>query len=147
MASTLAHSPAAIIRKLLIDLGLGAEPTPTAAWPVYDANEPTSPDNCITVYDTQGIGAGRSMIDGELLGFNGFQVRVRGVDHPTGWTKADAIQTTLAKQVLRKVVHVGASNYLVHAASRIGDVLALGKDPDSKRRIFTLNAIAAIKQL
>lgn len=146
-SSSLAHSPAQIISQLLVELGLAAAPTATATWPVYVSNEPTAPDNVVTVYDTQGKDGGRAMFTGELLGFSGFQIRIRAKDHPTGWVKADTIQTTLAQEVSLDTVHVEDTDYLVHAVSNIGDVLSLGKDPNSNRRLFTINAIAAIRQL
>lgn len=147
MANNLLHSPAEIIRKLLVDLALGAEPSATATWPVYDANEPATPDNCITVYDTQGRDYGRMMIDGSLVGPNGFQVRVRAKDHPTGWLKADSIQKALAEIVYQRMVYVESSDYFIHCISTIGDVLSLGKDPNSNRRLFTINAVVTVRQL
>lgn len=147
MANTLTHSPADIVRRLLIALGLGADP-PSSSWPIFAAHEPDLPDNCITVYDTAGVAQGRSMISGELFGTSGFQVRVRAKDHTTGWTKADAIQTDMAKAVYQEVVTISGTRYLVHAIVKIGDVLALGTEsPTSKRHVFTINAQAVLRVL
>lgn len=141
------HSPSDVLRKLLIDLGVGADP-PATPWPIYVGGEPPSPDNAVTIYDTAGADGGRAMFAGTLLGWVGVQVRVRSSDHPTGWTKADAIQTTLAESVYDERVTVGASTYLVHCLSKIGDVLAIGKEsPTSKRSLFTFNALMSVKQL
>ena len=147
MPQTLTHSPADIVRRVLIDLGLGVDP-PSTPWPVFASGEPDTPDNCITVYDTAGLDHGRSMIDGELFGHNGVQVRVRSNSHATGWTKADAIQTGMAKSVYQETVTISGQAYLVHAIAKIGDVLTFGKEtPTSKRSLFTINALASIKEV
>ena len=148
MATTvgLVHSPADIVAQLLIDLGLGTDPTTNGTWPIYVGREPTIPDNCITVYDTAGVDDGRSMIDGETWNHYGFQVRVRSVDHRTGWVKADTISSTMAMNVLRTSTTITDSdgtktNYRIQCIARIGDTLKLGKEvPTSKRDIFTVNA-------
>jgi len=145
----LTHSPADVIRKLLVDLSLGALASEASAtnWPVYFSAEPVTPDNAITVYDTPGVNSGRSMVDGKKMGLYGFQVRVRATDARVGWIKAHAIQATLAEVVYDETVVIGASRYLVHAVSKIGDVLSLGKDLNSARSLFTLNAVTTIKQI
>ncbi len=148
MPQTLTYSPAQVIARLLIDLGLGSDPETAGAWPVSSSGEPAAPDNCITVYNTQGTDGGRAMVTGELLGNYGFQVRVRAKDTETGWTKADAIQTALAESVYQETVHVGARTYLVHAVSRIGDVFEIGKEvPTSKRSVFTINATVTLEEV
>lgn len=143
----LENSPAHIIARLLVELGLATLATDNGLWPVYVTNEPSTPDNCITIFNTTGKDGGRSMIDGALLGHSGFQVRVRSHNHSTGWTKADAIQRDLAENVYDETVHVGDKNYLVHCVSNIGDVMDLGTDSSSKRVLFTINAITVINQL
>lgn len=152
MASTLPHSQADIVAQLLIRDSIGADPdvSPLGSWPVYVSGEPNTPDNCLTVYDTAGVDDGSSMIDGELFAHEGIQVRVRAKDHRTGWTKADAIQTWMAESVYDEITTVagadGSTTYLVHNFSRIGRVLALGKDaPTSKRSLFTVNALVTVK--
>lgn len=148
MPNTLSHSPADIVAQLLIRDSIGADPdvSPLGSWPVYVGGEPNTPDNCLTVYDTAGSDDGSSMIDGELFGHSGVQIRIRAKDHRTGWTKADALQTHLAEGVLDEIVTVQSTTYLVHCFARIGDVLALGKDaPTSKRSLFTVNALVSVK--
>lgn len=147
-ANTLTHSPADVLRWLLVALGYGTDPDDGSAWPAFTGGEPGSPDAVITTYDTQGTDDGRSMIDGELFGNAGVQIRVRSATHAAGWVKADAIQTALAEAVYDETVHIGAATYLVHCVSGIGDVLALGKEtPTSKRSLFTLNVTVSLKQL
>jgi hypothetical protein len=139
------HSPGDIVGRLLIQRSLGAEIGGT--WPVYVGSEPTDPDNCITLYDTQGSDHGRDMPTGKTRGHAGFQIRIRATTHAIGWTKAEAIQASL-EAVYQETVHVDAEEYLVHAVVRIGDVLSLGKDaPNSGRNVFTLNALLVYKQV
>ena len=141
-------SPADISRWALIALGLGSDPDEVAAWPIFATGEPTSPDDCITVYDTAGNDDGRAMTSGELFSHYGIQIRVRAVDHETGWVKADSLRTVMSQQVNALLLAVGSSNYLVHAFTKIGVVLPIGKDaPKSKRSLFTINLTAAIRRL
>ncbi len=146
--ATLSHSPADVIQQMLIDRGLGTIPSDRSTWPIFSSGEPTTPDNVITVYDTTGRERGRTMVDGKLHVAHGFQVRVRAVDHTTGWTKADATRWTLSQDTYQETVRVSSSLYLVHAVVNIGVVLVLGKDiGNSKRSLFTVNAAAVIRQL
>lgn len=153
-AGTLANSPAEIVQWLLIKLGLATDPanTSTQPWPAYSTGEPSSPDNCITVYDTTGQDFGRSQLDGEVLYHHGFQVRVRASEHPAGWIKANAIRIKLSGGVRQVVVSIPPdgtkSSYLVYNINRIGPVLTLGKEtPQSRRSLFTLNAMLVVRQL
>ena len=133
-----------IARRVLIALGLGAAP-PDSPWPCYAAGEPDKPDNCITCYDTMGTNNGRTMIDGETQDLEGVQVRVRAEDHATGWAKASAIKAGLEGTYDQHVV-CGETGYVVGNFSRIGDVLCLGKEPQSKRHLFTINCVVNIER-
>lgn len=147
MSGSLAHSPARIIAQLLVALSQGAAPADSAAWPVYYAREPDTPDSVITVYNTAGRRNGRFMVGGEVQEHPGVQVRVRGADHQDGYTKAKAIATALDESVSYAGVSVGGTSYRIHAVSRTSDVLDLGKDvPRSNLNIFTVNAVASIRQ-
>lgn len=145
----LTHSPAEIVRQLLIDLSLGTNIlTSTSLWPVFATSEPDTPDNVITIYDTQGTDGGRSMIDGEFLTHYGFQVRIRSKNHIVGWIKTDMIRHYLAHSVYQKIVHVENNSYLIQAIEKIGNVLAIGKETSiSKRNLFTLNATIPLTAL
>jgi hypothetical protein len=137
MSLPLIHSPADIVRTLLsINL--------FEVWPVYVDSEPNTPDSVITIYDTSPRPDGRSMIDGEVWLHYGIQLRIRSLDHPTGYAKATSIHDTLAEQVKRASVTLGGSVYLVWSVSPKG-VIRMGKDkPSTKRNIFTVNALCPI---
>ncbi len=140
------HSPADIVAYLLAELGVGSQPTDNTSWPVFVSGEPDTPDNCITVYDTEGNDHGRNMVTSEAMGHKGIQVRVRGANHQTGFVKADLISSYL-EEIYDRTVSVDGTAYTVHCFTGIGDVLSLGRDtPQGSRRLFTLNALVDVKQ-
>jgi hypothetical protein len=148
MSVALQHSPADVTARVLVALGLVADPEtdpPGSPWPVFVADEPDRPDNCVTVYDTTSTNDGRSMRDGENWQHRGIHVRVRAIDHPTGSAKAEAISVALAEDVYRETVVIGAATYSVHCFAAVGDPISLGKEvPESRRFLFTINATLAI---
>lgn len=144
------HSPSDIIRKMLVDAGLGTEPSAAGAWPVYGISEPSEPDNVITVYDTAGRDRGRTF-DGERQEQNGFQIRVRASSHVEGYARARALAMAL-DALYRVTVTVtdgpAPATYLVHSMNRTGDVLVVGKEiPITHRHLFTINGMTTIRQV
>lgn len=154
----LAHSPAKILAQLLIDLGVASAPSYSPdghyngdPWPVFTSSEPDSPDACLTLKNTEGQDDGRAMIDGDPWYHYGFQLRIRAVDEPTGFAKADALRYSMAKNVYDRVVTIvdkdnptGVS-YAVHCITHIGQILGLGTDaPSTKRSLFTVNAMLVV---
>lgn len=151
---TITYSPAEVIARLLVELGNGVDPDDysqsgsATQWPIYDANEPDLPDNCITVFDTSPVSDGRSMIDGETFDHFGIQIKIRSKDHRTGWTKANLLHESISKSVYQESITISGVAYLVHCISRISNVLVLGKsDEKTNRRMFTLNALVSLKQV
>jgi hypothetical protein len=141
------HSPADIARWVLIGLAVVSDPDTALAWPCFTGAEPPSPDEAVTTYDTAGGPYGRSMPDGDILGTVGFQVRVRATTHGRGWAKAEQLQEALAS-VYQRVVTIGTTSYLVRAIVQIGDVLSLGREsPTSRRLLFTINAQLVYERL
>lgn len=146
MSGPFAHSPADVIRQLLIDHGFGSDDD-TGSWPIKTASEPTNPDDVITLYDTEGINQARTMADGARIIHHGFQVRVRGTDYDSGYEKANEIALGL-DAAYKNTVHVGSNTYYVHAIKRRGDVLSLGTETEASARVlFTINATATMKQV
>jgi len=142
MTGVLTHSPADIIRQLLIDLSLG---TASGTWPVYVSQEPDLPDNVITTFDTAGIHDGRHMPGGEVQEHNGVQIRVRSANHAAGYTKAQTIAATLDTSVKLTAVTANSVDYQVISISRRGSVIALSKNvPTSNRDVLTLNILPVI---
>ncbi len=156
MPGTLTHSPADVLAKALISLSLGVE-SPNIPWPVYVANEPDVPDNCITTFDSYGKSGGRTMYDGEQQEHHGVQIRVRSVSHPIGFTKARAIAIALDENIYDMVFTIDSTSYLIHCVNRQGDPISLGKEvtvsgykseaPSSRRHIFVINTLVMVRQL
>ncbi len=146
MSGSLAHSPADIIRNLLVGLGQGTTPSASGAWPVYAAREPSSPDSVITVFDTAWVPEGRFHMGGQKQVHYGIQVRVRDANPVDGFTKIQAIAISVDETAYQNTVSIGAATYLVNAVSTTGGVLALGKDSSTKRNIFTFDAVVDLRQ-
>lgn len=158
MSVALSHGVNRIIAQLLIDLGLGSavpadENAELEEWPVYIGLEPTSPDNCLTVYTTVGIGDIRVMY-GTLHQHYGFQIRLRSATQEVGELKGYEVRRQLAENVTNRQVTVADSDFSLVVASyhlpciaRIGQLLDNGRDGVTARRIYTLNATAVILPL
>ena len=154
MTTTLEHSPADIVRQLLIDLALGANGG--VSWPVYASNEPSSnnsnvPDALIVVTDTASRKDGRSQVSGQLFQHYGVQILVRHPTHKVGFLKASAIERTLSENVNRQSVSLAAAvgettdTYLVYSLS-VNPLLVLGKGPDNNLSFFSINAFVSLRQ-
>lgn len=147
MLGNLQHSPADIVRRLIVRAALGSAPELGGTWPVYASGEPHAPDHVITVYDTEGKENGRTMPDGEAQRHVGVQFRIRCTTHPLGYRKASDIRTYISEISYQESITLGDVAYLVRCFSSIGQVLSLGKDvPNSSRVLFTLNAMVVIEQ-
>lgn len=146
------HTPADIVRQYLIDNDLGTLPSAGETWPVFVSNEPNSPNNAITVYNTEGRIDGRSMQTGEQWEHPGVQIRVRATDYRTGHNKAELLILALDEQLYRETISLsgvgGASGtYLLQSVSRTAALAYLGVEPAKGRRhLFTINAVVTAKQ-
>lgn len=149
MPGSLAHSPADVVRRLLIALGHGTAPSASGLWPIYHPDMPNAPDNAIVVRDTEGVNHGRAGPDAERAEHYGVQVLVRSNadDDTDGWVKANAVAIALDEDAFDASVTIGASTYCVYTINRTGPVIPLGKElPPSKRYLFSINALASIRQ-
>lgn len=153
MTGSLTFSPADVVAQLLIDLGLGTDPTESGDWPVFVSEEPDTPDDVITIYDTVGTREGRSQIDGEVQEHEGIQIRIRSTDYDTGHRKTDAIKVAVDITTYRNTVGIssvlgtGTMQYFVQAISRISMTGGLKESPTSKRNVFTINAVVALREV
>jgi len=147
MPGALTHSPADIVRNLLINLGLGTTPSDSGSWPIYSDLEPGSPDSVITVYNSAAILHGRRMPDGETDEHHGVQIRVRDANPKSGYTKSRAIVRSLDVDVSLNTVTFDSSTYTIQSISRVSDVLSIGKEsPTSRRNLFTINAMCSLRE-
>jgi hypothetical protein len=146
MSNLVQHSAADVLAQLLITDGLTPDPVtnPQDDWVVRVSGEPSSPDRCVTVKDTDGSDDGRTMTDGELQQHYGFQIRLRGRTYKETMAKAAAVREYLSKSLKRRLVALDGVQYFVWCAAKIGRILTLQKDtPQTKRSIVTLNALLA----
>lgn len=147
------HAPSAIIQHLLVTMGLGTYPSDSGLWPISATKEPDLPDNCVTIYDTVGVQHGRDQIQGDKLEHYGIQFRIRSNDPIAGYAKAKNISTQVDRNVRLENVTISGDQYVVWAITRTSAVIPLpptssGMEvPTSKRRIWTINAIVAIRQI
>lgn len=148
-------SEAMILRQYCTDVSLCTAPDSTdstpAGWSAYVGAEPEKPDNCLTFYDTDGPDDGRVMVTGDVVGPNGVQIRVRSINYPTGWTKANAVRNQLmlnsATYPYQRPVTVNGRNYVIECVVGIGPVLSLGKQlPNSRLNLFTLNVLVRARE-
>lgn len=147
MSGTLTHSPADVLRHLLVELGQGVLPSVGGDWPIYVGAEPNTPDSVVTLYDTAGRDDGRVMSDGERQEHHGVQIRLRDPDHQSGYLKARAVALALDQDIAQSEQTIAGTTYTVHAVSRTTDVISLGKEvPKSKRNLFTINVVVALRQ-
>jgi hypothetical protein len=146
MTVALGTTPAHLVRKLLVDLGLCAEP-PAGPWPAYVLSEPDSPSAVVTVYNTAGTLSARQQHDGSMEEFFGVQVRLRVDPDKTrvGVAKLQAIAVALSGV---SNVPVTAEGYTctVENLRRTSSVLSLGDESGSSRRkVFTANFLATLE--
>lgn len=159
LENLLPNSPSEIIRQLLIDNLQGsdvADGLPNGSWPVYFNNEPTTPDNCITVYDTPGEINGVTNTDNELQEHFGIQVRVRGTSGSIAWTKTNSLNVYLNQSVYAETVIIDSNQYLVESVITRSDIIPLGKEMPGQgsqgmvakgRNINTFNAVVSLRKL
>lgn len=147
MTGRLNFSPAEILRQLLIDLALGSLVGDNDDWPIYTGSMPDTPDDCICTYDTDGRMMGRVQTDGEIQEQYGIQIGVRSRSVVDGFVKAQRICSTLDKIVYRAEVDVQLDTYRVNSIRRVTTVVALGAEPTSRRRRWTVNVLISIEPL
>ena len=139
--SALLQSPAVLIRSVMQYYGNASFPQDNLAWPAYISAMPdgnTVMDECIALYDMEGMKEGREMNTGNVFERYRVQVKVRSRDYQTGWERlANIIQTLDAVNCLG----LDAIEYIYYlpVVSR-GLPVSLGPEPGMKRRFyFTVN--------
>lgn len=144
MAGTLSHIPSVIFQKLLVDLGLAVNP-PSEPWPCYIESEPDKPDETITVYTTDGRDQGRIQ-QGERQEMYGIQIRVRARDREVGWNKSMDLSAAIDLDIYDNDVTINGASYNIHSVIRTTAILPIGKEPGTKRDLFTINTLVHIRQ-
>jgi hypothetical protein len=142
----LVNSPADVVAMLLEKSGAASDPGTTGAWPVTVGLEADTPDDCLTVYDTLGRLGKRDMVMGDRSKLPGVQVKVRSMQAEVGQAKCWAL-CVLFDNFFQEEVTINGALYRIQNITRTGDPLALGEEPESKRSLFTLNAVVSLRQL
>jgi hypothetical protein len=144
MTVALLHSPAEIIQQALVGSGLAVQPPSTGLtglWPAWVSVMPDVPDNVLVVYDTAGKDMGRTSPDQRRSEYHGVSIHVRSMTLSLGWQKARSICDFFDTLYSLPIVFMDAS-YLIRNVIRTTGALSLGFDaPQSKRRLFTVNAL------
>lgn len=147
------HSPARILRTLLIAKDGGTDHLLNDRWPIFVSLEPDNPDDIITIYNTVGNQFGRIQISGETVEHAGIQVALRCSDSEEGLAKAREIEWLLNEDVYREEVSMYDQDdilwdYLLHSATQRSLILPLGKMlENSKRYLFTINYTVTVTVL
>lgn len=148
MPGLLLHSPADVLQSLVVAAGWATDPSLNQEWPIFVASEPVEPDDCITVYDTQGTDDGAALVNGERQEHYGIQVRVRASDPQEGYRTANALAIHLDSIMSYTAVTVATTNYRLTSWTRTTSIIPLGKEAStSKRSLFTFNALVTLRKL
>lgn len=139
------HTPAQVVRMLLLNYVLGTEPEDELDWPIFFDHMPDGPDEAICVYHTQGRMQGRIHITGENIEQYGIQIKVRAATRSVARRRMELIMEAMDLQVLRDYVELDDDGYTVQSMNRTSSLLPDGYDtPSSQRRSFTTNYTASI---
>lgn len=149
MPGPLQHSPADVLRQLIVDQGWSVDYVDDdTSWAAFASGEPDLPDDCVTVYDTTGVDYGRVGVTGERQESHGFQVRVRSKTHAGAYAKVRQIAVGFDEDVYLATVNLDGVAYRVQSVKRNGDPLFIGKDGSrSKRSLFTLNGVVSLREV
>lgn len=117
------NSAAKDIRDHIVALAIASGDT------VFIGEEPASPNDCVTVYDT---GGGDPFPDIELYDTS-IQVRVRNVNYAACYAMQQAIREAL---IIPTTVDINGTRYI--GIWNTGDIISLGKDQNN-RSLLTAN--------
>lgn len=121
--------PAEDIARHIASLAIGTF-AGAVSWGVYAHQEPMTPDEVITIYDTGGGSPDTDELD--LLNPT-FQVRVRSATYASAYVKHEAIRDAL---ILPGRLVTANSEYL--GIVMTSDIISIGQD-DNQRFILTAN--------
>jgi len=145
MSGTLSHSVGEVVQFLLVDLGICPMGGTTGDYQIFHDNLPDFPDRAVRVTDTTGITKGRTQVDGIIQEHYGITLTIRS-DGVNGADKAREINDAFDQQVLRTLVTINDFTYLVQAITRAGNVISLGTELTTTRRLYSINALVDVRQ-
>lgn len=143
-------SPAEVIAKYLVDVGIGqmqvegdlSVPNP-AFWWIYTHHLPTMPDQAIAVKDGTGISHGRPLPGRQRANIRpevNFIIRSK-LPRSTGWTKGQEILNALSLLSMTSVIVPGdTTNWVVQCyTAPQSELVFLEEEEKSKRQVFVIN--------
>lgn len=149
MSGELPHTPAEIVTKMLVDLGVANyadDDEQLTGWIVYPTHLAESPDRAMAVVDTAGRLHRRTHVSGVIGEHYGLQFLVRGANAPvTSYVKAKEVMHFLDTEVNREIVVIDGYTYRVNAITRTSVTVPAGRD--GARFLHSGNAIASIELL
>jgi len=152
MSGELLHTPAEIIAKMLVDLGMADYPENDGltGWVVFPTKMPELPEQVIAVIDTVGRLHRRMHVTGVIGEHYGIQFLVRGANAPvTSYKKCKELMHFLDTEVNRETVVLTDEDteyeytYRVNAVTRTSVTFPAGRD--GARFLHSGNAIASIE--
>jgi len=143
-------SPATILADYIIDeLDLMIRPDESGVWPLFISGMPDADEvdtNCGAIYDTSGTLDLRQM-NGYTPSHPGIQIKIRSQDYNTGYAKLEEVVDALST-VNRVLTIIGTQTFMVYNVKRTTPIVALGKEPGTKRRyLFTVNFLVTLKNV
>lgn len=111
------HSPADILRNLMVNLGTCSLPTSNAEWPCYLDYYPVDPIQVIVFTDTKAKRGGRIMRTGEVYDFPGVQAFIRSSDQQLAWRKCFLL-CAMFDSIVSQIVPIGDNSYVLENVSK-----------------------------
>ena len=144
MSRLLLHSPADIVRYLLIDAGYGTLPVDSGDWPILIGIHTDTPDRQIALFEEVGTDDGRNMITGTPHEHPGVQVSVRGHDYQESYAKIQAVAVYL-DSVSFATVTIASTSYTVQAFTRQNNCVYLGQEkPETRRNMWVFSTTMTV---
>lgn len=150
LGGLMTHSVADIALSALFSAGqVTAYPN---AWTGSAHGEPDDPDEAVTLYDQAGRRSDRDTHTNNYAEFYGLQVRVRSRTSHSGAYKAKLLRQFLlawngGNVTIAAKGGVPAATYKLNGFADVGDVLPIGREPQTGRFITTINMLVTAYQL
>jgi hypothetical protein len=156
LSSKFQHGIDDIVAALMVARGLGADYSSWATsfradtapniWPVVPGQEPTEPDNVITVYETEPIIHCKLQPTGEQPQHYGFTVRVRGITKNAARQKAEDIRWDFDERCHEQTVTLDGQEYYIPCIARTMLIRPIREATIAMDRWFVnVNCTAAIR--
>lgn len=140
------HSGAQILAKVLWELGYLTQPSVVSLWPAYINNLPDVVVNAVALFDTSGVQDGRIMATGEQIVHPGVELLLRSDDLGV---IPNPLRTVAAAMdgIKNYALTIDSNSYILRNASRRGEPMFLGRDPDNPWWMWSLNTVLTISSV